>query len=1472
MFKKLYIYLALLLTFVGCRDEFDLPVPAGMDSDGNVEFNLALPSLKTVSTRAVNEDEVKEVTVLVFDGDNKDAKLKAIISPSKVNLKEASGSNYDYTVSFKITDRSLISEANSLQFYFLANYTSTSEGLEGTNLERLSTFYVPLTTDDGYMVMSGKADLSTSVVELYRNGAKISVTDPLPQDDNGSLADLEKSYPFQPFGMAAGASILAGVNHNMGTSMPTNDYPESLGNELVYYVNPTKNDPNQNNHPFVIVKANWEAGDGKDYYYRLDFKKETTNAEGKKTESLLDVEANHWYQFLIQGVTGPGAATPEAAAANPTPLIEYTIHDHVPVIYNMVSDGIRELGVSNDIVYSGDISKEGDTDEAKATRAKLYIKLYSLNGDEEYALNEQGLPAGLKIEGEEQWFEIKNLKPSDYAFDREGDNKDSDKDKGKDEGKVFEAEIYFRKPNDFGDLQGELTISWMGLSRKVKIDWDRMFDTSDLINATLYIYNETDECKETVSDYFAFLASENDNNYTGKKLFGVSAASNNQKVRDEGFHFPVMYGHRAQKHKSYNDYRWHYEYKIDLKDANELKGTKFDWSLEVSGSETIAKYVTVNGNEVKDAGTHEANASWSFTLNRLGNALDVDGSSMSGAPNDYTYGTGELKLTITPYRDGDVDGKPTGAPQVYTFDLYHTGFFHLNKDQNHRVDVTDPDNHYYYYEVVPIMGASRMRYWLDRNLGAKSAGLYIQATGGVTYYGDENAAGGYYQVAEYTALGAPKMYDKNTVQSERVSPPGYRVPMQKVWNALRNSTNFDTQAIGGYFNSCYHTSVGDVFFPKARYKDIDGNDVGESRAGYYWTSTVASGVEKEETGKWLKVLSISGETTSYINGAVNSLNSGYNVNGNTGDAGYAMSVRPINDIEDASNPYRTSLVVSGATHVYLYRIDNEGNRIATTTWPGHVIGNALTMNNPDNWFEFSYESDNIPAEEFYVIFNFVDEKGKIYTMGKRYMQANGSWKEPMDYSASTVTSPSKIEGWKIIGDNYFASKYESGLSSIVGNPTNNEYYWRCYHDKDNYNTYCYYEKPEKNNANNLKISRLYWKYSDSYAGFNVFGPDKRSYADGVWADLSATPPSGTTFYETTNKYADWRFSKFNDEYVFIEISTEEDLRYISGLCAESRKKDGTYDTKYYLNSGNWTTVTENGKTISCTIFDNGSWRAEVPNGNSSYLYRIYWAYDSNNRNAIKVKLNNTWYPSADRAYSYEEYIQNPAVFPSGVKYGVYSDNAAYYYLEIPSSSILNGMLEYEVWGSNTLQKAGSMAVGNMYQISNVFSAVIYSNNSIAGGSPIVVDPIEEGYYRIYWKADRPKANPDNTDEEVIKLNYIYFYCGSDTYANPDGGNYVTGTYAGKVSRVNSGYRYFDFKPTKPDFTPLCILRPSGGDDWSNQTEDINLRNSWFDDDRMCTLSVVFIDGKYVVNYLPTSPKLAPPRRKARSINQVKKGR
>ena len=333
-------------------------------------------------------------------------------------------------------------------------------------------------------------------------------------------------------------------------------------------------------------------------------------------------------------------------------------------------------------------------------------------------------------------------------------------------------------------------------------------------------------------------------------------------------------------------------------------------------------------------------------------------------------------------------------PSSYEFALYHTGFFHYDtgKGSEYLNGSKDPtqityyvgshDDGYYYYEVLPVAGTAgstaTTRYILDRNLGAKAAGMYIETADGTSYVNSgvwpfnrgKDSAGGYYKVAyKGDNFAGPQMYDG-------VCPPGYRVPQQRMWDAIRNSGKFTTaqaQASASYFRAEYKTTLDverngvtekeTIYFPKSRYME-NGSMTGDANAGYYWSQTEAAGTEKYEIGRWLKSLQITGEVTSYINGNVET---------------YGMSVRPINDITDNANYNVISFNVKGATHVFLYSGDTK-DRNYTTSWPGHAIGNSDTADK--QFFNFVYESTIYSAANLKVIFNYVDASGKITTISQ----------------------------------------------------------------------------------------------------------------------------------------------------------------------------------------------------------------------------------------------------------------------------------------------------------------------------------------------------------------------------------------------------------------------------------------------------------------------------------------------------------
>lgn len=1007
---------------MACSDELGISDRRGIQSDGTVELTFSVPEATVVNTRAEADPEyqVNDISILIFHGSDSETAPAQIIKKEE-NLIYLNDNRYK--VSFKLNAD--IRTSQDLQFYFIANIPEDVTFQDNATLSTILKQESNSIGESGKFVMSGYcslSDLTTKDIPLYRNGAKVTVTN-TTNSQGATTEPGSESYLFSLFGNATSSPVIGGLlsaegsDEGCGAPSVVSDFPNDITDNGIRYYHPTLNTGSNEGKAFIIVKAEYET---KSYFYRLDFKRieEATN-EGatKEKEVYLDLLPNHWYQVMIESIDGPGYTSPEEASKHPISLITYDIHDHAPVIFNMISDGIRELGVTHEVTYNN-----GVIEDEKWSEKYIDIKCFS-----KYDSEMTSLPEGLTIISEDEWLEISDPEITDANLIGTGSESDPNHT-----GRVFRYKLRFKKTAELGTLNSDITVAWKGLTRKIPVTWERSFSGSDLCKVKLRIYNEENELQEEITDYWGFLASkEEGSNYSGAGLWGISPSKNNGKIRNQGLHFPVMYGDPGKT----NEARWRYEYEVDM---TALKDYDFEWKAKIEGDPTILDHVKINGSSTL-SGTHQMNDNLIFTITRPGNAYTNSGS-VDGETNDYTYGTGKFILNVTTKPKADEPG--SRLSNEYSFDLYHTGFFHKDP-QTERADPKDPDN-YYYYEVVPIQGAVRMRYWLDRNLGAKSSGMYIEATGGTAYYGDSDAAGGYYKVADYNKYNDPTMITT-------VAPPGYRIPQQKVWDAMKNSDRFHTEVNGNHFESYYETinsKIGKVYFPKAMMME-NSSKLGESRAGYYWTRTASTGTEKEEIGRWLKMLMISGSSTSYINGNV---------------VTYKASVRCINDIPDNNTPKRTSFNVNGATHVYLYKKNSDGTKVATTTWPGHVIGNYSTMEN--GWFNFSFESTDFDPSELYVIFNFVDANGIIHTISKETIK---------DPSKQYSIKPSEATGWKVIDDNCENTRSEFSWYKLT-NPSTLGCWWSCQLEDASVKVSCMQPATSKPMSQGRKY-RIYWKKS-----------------------------------------------------------------------------------------------------------------------------------------------------------------------------------------------------------------------------------------------------------------------------------------------------------------------------------------------------------------------------------------------------------
>ena len=939
MIKKLFTYMTLLLAMTACSvDEFD--APSGFGPDGEVTVNLAVPEMETVKTRA-DENAVSDILMLVLS----DQGVEEVL-PFSLDDDEFSVNGTQYQIRTKLDQNLRVK--SGLKFYFIANAPASVAAADLKTLPEASL--MALETEDllngEKMTMAGSISLDAlqknGVVGLRRNAAKVTVTDGSKGAD-GKWTPGTTIYPVEVYSTAEKSSLVAGVFLNTDyTEAATAAGSIAFEGKDAAYVHRTLN-PGRDNQvrPFMIVKAPFE---GTDYYYRLEFE---TYDEATKKFNKLDLLSNHHYQVIVEEVLGKGDATAAAASKNPTSLIKATVYDYSPESYNMITDGIRELGVSAQLVHNG-------APTTSATPEYLYVKVYSPEEDEL-----TNAPANIKLSSPANWLSFGEIAVYD---EDEANGTPIPGVEGNYKGLILRVPVSFNRTLDPGELTTTITVIWKGLSREVPVTWTREFDASELCTAELIIRDNTNAVKfqtgtTSTDNYWTFIKNNT-------KIDGLSVEQNNGKVRNEGLHFPVNYGGQSA--------RWTYTYNLKFNNLN--SGNPYDWRVSAEGLTGI--------NISKTSGTNVTGTA-DFTV------------TQDGSVANWNYEVGTLRFEIS--KPGEDNWTS------YEIDLYHTGFFDnpalfRETSTRHRVDKTE-SNFFYYYEVVE--GPAGKYYWLDRNLGATSAEYYIESVIGsseMTYYGRSNEArGGYYRAAKYNNGSNPEMYSD-------LCPPGFEVPRTEVWNTLRNNPNFITSRTGNYYQTYFTNTEGQtVYFPRGRH--YNGNiKEGESRAGYYWTGTQADGLEKDHIGNWLKYLKFSGNIASYDNAEVEGRNNA---------PGWAMSVRCVNITTPSNTYFRTYFNVQGATHVFLYSLDENGAKNAVTNWPGKAIGNYITMGNEAGTgsgkqnFAFSYESPTTNPEDYYVIFTFRDKDGIWHTMSKG---ENGGT------IYGTTNRLSELSGWKIIGD------------------------------------------------------------------------------------------------------------------------------------------------------------------------------------------------------------------------------------------------------------------------------------------------------------------------------------------------------------------------------------------------------------------------------------------------------------------------
>lgn len=980
IFKNILYWLPVSLLGLGsCVDDSGIKPIDNEDQSGettiSVHLNLTMPDI--MSTRGVEDDE----KALSFSGNYCSYIFFFDSSNNYLTHQKITSAPVDNVVKVSVNSAAL---NGTPKIIMLANVDdNATDGLFKNGTELPSTYRALLakttkveTGVSNPFIMSGEVTATASgsntdyKVELERSVAKVSI-------DNEADDFVLESYTMYKGalnGYAAAAlesdPIYSGATKSSFTNLKDGDMLYNYS----YPVASAGRDTENLNKAYFIIRGKYKD---QTCYYRVDLRYK----EGNEYK-YYDLKPNHWYQVTVKSVNSLGYSSAEEASKRymgQESEIVVAIHDHSANVMAMVSDGAHELGASRQIYYNENQLDENN-ENYKDNKAHFTIRLYcasngsSHNGHmptyDDATKKLTASTGNFRVRSLDDWITIGEVVPVTGQFSGSENNHTESP------GQRYMYTVTM-DPTKTVDGEGTIRITWLGMTLDVPVYHKQQFDATKILSETKITIHNTDENSTSTQDYWEFLG-----NVSGVDEEAMGA----EKNRNDGFHFPIMYGKNSNS-------PWWYEYSMKLNNIDGAKG--YNFKIESSKHSSVWNSLVVKQGENNISMTINNDFKDSNKKSITGNLSDLEFSiSRPSKGNDYDYSTAVLTMRIYTGDEEDqyVDKK---------FNLYHTGFFH------------ESGSNWYYYEVVKLANDT---YWLDRNIGATSNGLYIQNDMNQSIFTDEDgypystgaAAGDYLTVAEGVSYKEPKF-------SETVCPPGYRLPKKSEFEDLRNSANFITEqrkkdASAVHYTAYYDSEeAGRIYFPKSRFKN-GGGWAGDPRAGYYWTQTIASGYEKVQIGHWVKAFYISGNSSSYMDADVDNFQMSLRC-----VAGQATS----KSLDDTS--YTIGFNVKGATHVYLYSVGSDGSRTGIFSFPGKGICSDNTTQQL-----FTYNSP-VPEEQLYVYFTYRDDNGKIWVLSPKnpenYNQSdpiNGDLTSETNFlSAADIEDISSIQGWPVKNDNLY---------------------------------------------------------------------------------------------------------------------------------------------------------------------------------------------------------------------------------------------------------------------------------------------------------------------------------------------------------------------------------------------------------------------------------------------------------------------
>lgn len=332
-----FLYLLVLLLFSCSKEMIDSEI---QNSDGyeTVKFKVDVPGEQPLETRAVNENLISNLYLLVFDENGR------FISRHQAILN---GSSYS----------AILPQSNNKRtIHFIANYDWSSFNDAVSVNKDEGEIVAPLQSTNLilWQRMVLNSGISASVfaslqVSLLRNMAKFSLV-------NQPISGLT-NVKFALFNQASSGSV-APFNTNNRTFESVITEPAGVTfttagtfSTADTYAFERKNSSVTANTTYVIVQGTFA---GLTYYYKIDIIDENKN--------MYDIQRNVWYSIVIQSVTLAGY--PTLAAAQSAPASNNISASVLLQSYPTISDGAYVLSVNKTAVS---FTSSGQTLSANAS-------------------------------------------------------------------------------------------------------------------------------------------------------------------------------------------------------------------------------------------------------------------------------------------------------------------------------------------------------------------------------------------------------------------------------------------------------------------------------------------------------------------------------------------------------------------------------------------------------------------------------------------------------------------------------------------------------------------------------------------------------------------------------------------------------------------------------------------------------------------------------------------------------------------------------------------------------------------------------------------------------------------------------------------------------------------------------------------------------------------------------------------------